>query len=74
MNLCAADFMGAFHPKQANLSHGADNVGRERSINFTILPMSADYRRDVFNPIEQVCKHIASRGGRSFSLRQRLRF
>jgi hypothetical protein len=52
MNLCAADFMGAFHPKQATLSHGANNVGRERSINFTILPMSADYRRDVVNPIE----------------------
>jgi hypothetical protein len=52
MNLCAADFMGAFHPKQATLSHGANNVGRERSINFTILPMSADYRRDVVNPID----------------------
>jgi hypothetical protein len=66
--------MGAFHPKQANLSHGANNVGRERSIDLTILPMSADYLRDAINPIEQVCKHIASRGGWSFSLRQRLRF
>jgi hypothetical protein len=74
MNLCAADFMGAFHPKQANVPHGADNVGREGSINPTILPMSTDYLRDLINPREQPCKNILSRGGLSFSLRQRLRF